>query len=130
MKTDAALREQLARILDWRDAHAGFDRAIQDIPVALRGRRPKVLPWSLWELLEHLRLTQRDILQFCVDPGYAERSWPDDYWPGRPDPPNSRAWSASIAAFRRDRASLQALARDPKIDLTFHIPHGSQQSYL
>jgi len=121
------VREQMARLLDWRDAHVPFERAVQGVPVALRGRRPKGLP-SLWELLEHLRICQRDILDFC-GPNYVERSWPDDYWPGRPAPPDARAWSRSIAAFREDLAALQTLARThPK--LTARIPHGSGQTYL
>jgi hypothetical protein len=127
---DAALREQLARLLDWSDAHVDFDRAIGDIPVGLRGRRARGLGRSPWELLEHLRLCQRDILEFCVDPRYRERTWPDDYWPKTAAPPGPRAWTGSIAAFRRDRAAMQALARTPALDLFARIPHGSGQTVL
>lgn len=127
---DGALREQLARLLDWSDAHVNFDRALAGVPVTLRGRRPKGMERSPWELLEHLRLCQRDILEFCVDPHYRERTWPDDYWPRTASPPNPRAWTASVAAFRRDLAALQALARKRTLDLFAQIPHGSGQTYL
>jgi uncharacterized damage-inducible protein DinB len=122
------VREQLARLLDWQDAHVSFERAVEGVPVALRGRRPKGLP-SLWELLEHIRLCQLDILDFCRDPNYAEKKWPDDYWPARAAPPDARAWSRSLAAYRRDLAALQALARG-RTKLTARIPHGSGQSTL
>ena len=87
-------------------------------------------PHSAWELVEHLRITQRDILDFCRDPNYVEPKWPDDYWPKSPEPPSERAWDESIAAFREDRAALEALAADGSIDLFAKIPHGSGQTYL
>lgn len=122
------VRDQLARLLEWQDAHVSFERAIEGIPVALRGRRPTGLR-SPWELLEHIRLCQQDILEFCRDPDYRERKWPDDYWPPRAAPPDARAWSRSVAACRRDLAALQTLARrHPR--LTARIPHGSGQTLL
>lgn len=130
MNSNDALRKQLADLLAWSDAHVDFDRAVRGIPKALRGRRPQGFAWSAWELLEHLRLTQRDILDFCRDPRYAERAWPDDYWPKRPAPPNAGAWQKTITAFRRDRATLQKLARNRRVDLFARIPHGSGQTYL
>ncbi|HEU5163634.1 MAG TPA: DinB family protein [Thermoanaerobaculia bacterium] len=128
--SDAALRQHLSRLLDWKDAHAGFDAAVADMPPALRGRRPEGLPHSTWELLEHLRLAQRDILEFCIDPNYRERSWPDDYWPPDASPPADDAWEKSIEAFRADRDALKKLATDEKVDLFAKIPHGSGQTYL
>ncbi|HEU4643226.1 MAG TPA: DinB family protein [Gemmatimonadaceae bacterium] len=124
------LRAQLSRFLDWRDAHVGFDRAVQDVPEQLRGATPDGLVHTPWQLLEHLRLTQRDILDFCRDPGYTEPRWPDDYWPPTPAPPSPAAWEQSIAAVRADRAALQRLATDEKVDLFAKIPHGSGQTYL
>ena len=127
---DAALRAQLRRLLDWQDAHAGFDAAVEGVPARLRGVRPEGSPHSPWELLEHLRLTQEDILDFCRNPAYAERTWPDDYWPRGAAPPTPEAWEESVAGFRRDRAALQQLAADPSIDLFATIPHGTGQTYL
>lgn len=123
-------REQLAKALDWREAHAGFEAAVDGLPPELRGTRPEGVPYSAWQLLEHLRLAQHDILDFCRDPSYAEKKWPDDYWPQDPAPPSSSAWDESVAAFRRDRDDMKRLATDPSIDLLATIPHGSGQTYL
>jgi len=128
--SEEALREQLVKLLDWKDAHVNYDQAVDGIPTDLRGQRPPGLAWSVWELLEHLRLTQRDILEFCVDSNYKEREWPKDYWPERPQPPSATAWATSIEGFRKDREAFGALARDPKLDLFAKIPHGSGQTYL
>ena len=127
---DDQLRRQLAQLLDWEDAHVGFDGAITGIPDALRGAQPSGLPYSPWQLLEHIRLTQRDLLEFCEDPAYRERHWPDDYWPQAPSPPSPEAWENSVAQVRRDRQALKALATDPALDLLASIPHGSGQTYL
>ena len=127
---DQALRAQVAAVLAWEDAHVGFDRAVAGVPVELRGRVPKGTPYSLWQLVEHLRLAQRDILEFCTDAHYKERRWPDDYWPVDPAPPSARAWSTSIKGYGQDRAALQALAANRRIDLFAQIPHGSGQTYL
>jgi hypothetical protein len=129
-KTSEVLRKQLARALDWEDAHVGFDGAVKGLPAGLRGRRPKGLPHSPWELLEHLRLVQWDLLDFCVNSDYAERRFPDDYWPKTVRPPRARSWNESIAAFRANRKALQALVLDQKIDLFARIPHGEGQTYL
>jgi hypothetical protein len=127
---DKALRATLGELLDWESAHVGFDTAVAAIPPKLRGTKPPRAPHSAWQLLEHLRLTQFDILDFCVNPGYEERKWPDDYWPPTAAPPSRAAWDESIAQFRRDRRALQKLAADSKVVLTARIPHGSGQTYL
>ena len=125
-----ALRAQLAGALAWHDANAGFDKALEGLAPELRGRRPEGLPYSAWRLLEHLRLTQRDILDFCRDPKYTEPHWPDDYWPKTDAPAAPSAWDESVAGFRRDREALQKLVADPAVDLFGKIPHGSGQTYL
>jgi hypothetical protein len=125
-----SLREHVVKLLSWEDAHVGFDAAAADLPAKLRGTAPAGLPYSPWQLIEHLRITQHDILDFCRNPGYQEMSWPRDYWPPQPTPPSPAAWDRSIEQFRRDRAELEALARDPAIDLGASIPHGSGQTYL
>jgi hypothetical protein len=125
-----ALREQLAKALAWSDAHVDFDGAVRGLPERLRGIRPKGLPYSAWQLVEHIRLAQSDILDFCRNPKYRAQNWPDDYWPARPAPPTRSAWSRSLAAFRADRRELQRLARNPRLDLFAKIPHGDGQTYL
>lgn len=128
--SDQALRAQLAAFLDWREAHTDFEAAVNGIPPDLRGAVPQGCPHSAWQILEHLRLAQEDILDFCLNPNYKEKAWPDEYWPASPAPPSAAAWDESVAAYRRDLAKLQALARDPDVDLFAKIPHGSGQTYL
>jgi len=130
MMDESAVRELLRKVLDWEDAHAGFDGAFAKLPAELRGRRPAGVPYSPWQLLEHLRITQHDILDFCVNPNYEEVRWPDDYWPPSAEPPSDAAWDESIERYRGDRRTLQDLSLDPAIDLTARIPHGSGQTYL
>jgi uncharacterized damage-inducible protein DinB len=130
MTPDRATRQQLAAALAWKEAHAGFDAAVAGIPPEARGTRPANLPYSAWQLLEHLRITQHDILDFCRNAGYEEMAWPDDYWPASPEPPDSSAWDESLRLYREDRAALQRLATDADIDLTSKIPHGDGQTYL
>ena len=130
MIDDSAVREHLAKLLAWEDAHVGFDKAVHGIPPALRGKRPSKLPYSPWQLVEHLRITQRDILEFCRNPEYQELKWPDDYWPAAAGPASSRKWAESIGQFRSDRELLQQLASDRSIELVARIPHGSGQTYL
>jgi uncharacterized damage-inducible protein DinB len=126
----STIREQLARVLTWEDAHTSFDSAVAGLPPRLRGTQPAGLPYSPWQLLEHLRITQHDILDFCRNPDYAELDWPDDYWPAGASPPDAEAWDNSVREFQRDRSTLQQLSSDPKIDLESRIPHGSGQTYL
>lgn len=130
MSVDAVLRDHLARLLSWEDAHAGYDTAVAGIASDLQGIRPEGLRHSAWEIVEHLRITQHDILDFCRDPAYRERDWPADYWPPAPAPPDPDAWEASLRAYREDRRALQQLATDPSVDLAARIPHGSGQTYL
>jgi DinB superfamily len=128
--SESEIRSQLARALDWDEAHAGFDRVVDGIAPEFRGQAPAGLPYSPWQLLEQLRLSQEDILDFCRNPDYRERRWPDEYWPPSPGPPDDDAWNRSIAAVRRDREALARLAEDPSLDLTAPLPHGSGQTLL
>ncbi|MEZ4699190.1 MAG: DinB family protein [Rhodothermales bacterium] len=128
--SDATLRDHLVRLLDWQDAHVSFDAAVAGIPPAFRGVRVEGAPHSAWELLEHLRIAQWDILDFCRNPAYTQPNWPADYWPAEPAPANDAAWETSVAAYRADRAAMKALAADPAIDLFAPIPHGAGQTYL
>ncbi len=129
MNQDTILRSHLKRILDWEDAHVGFDNAIKGIPPKLRGVKPQGLPYSPWQILEHIRICQYDILDFCRNPEYKERRM-EEYWPKTAAPPTTKAWNESIAAFRKDRDALKKLASDPRIDLFVEIPHGTGQTYL
>jgi uncharacterized damage-inducible protein DinB len=127
---DRALRRHVSRLLDWGDAHASFDAAVTGIPPSRRGVVPPELPHSAWQLVEHMRLAQADILEFCVARRYKEKPWPAGYWPRSAAPPNAAAWNAAIAGFRRDRRAVQRLARDRRIDLMAIVPNGTDQTYL
>jgi uncharacterized damage-inducible protein DinB len=129
MSAEADLRELLGRLLAWEDAHVGFDTAIADIPVSAHGAVPAGLPHSLWQLLDHLRRTQHDILDFCINPQYEELQWPADYWSRSAAPPSETAWDESVRQFEDDRSALQRLAANTGIDVTATIPHGSGQTY-
>src|SRR6266705_3422693 len=120
-----ALRTHLKRLLSWGDAHADLDAAVADLPPNVRGVTPPGLPYSPWQLLEHIRLTQADILAFCERPDYHAPHWPDDYWPRAAAPPDAKAWDASIAAFHRDRAALERMIADPACDLFAKVPAGT-----
>lgn len=129
MDRDHWLREHLKKLLDWEDAHISFDRAIDGIDPKKRGKVPSGHSHSPWQLLEHLRRCQFDILDFSRNSQYAEPSM-KDYWPSSAAPPDEGAWRESINAFRRDREDLKRLAMDTRIDLFARIPHGSGQTYL
>jgi len=129
MTTNDALRAHLKRLLDWQDAHVSFDAAVENVPPKLRGVRPRGVPHSLWQLVEHIRICQLDILEFCRNPNYAELE-PEDYWPRKSAPPTEDAWDDSITSYSRDRKALKKLATDPRLDLFAAIPHGTGQTYL
>ena len=125
-----ALRAQLARLLDWQEAHVDFDTAIAELPPPARGRTVDGVPHSIWQLVEHLRIAQHDILDFCVNTRYREMKWPDDYWPASTVPASAAAWDHSLEAYRRDRDAMKQLVLDEGIDLFATIPHGSGQTYV
>ena len=126
----APWRTIVASSLDWREAHATFDDAIAGLSAELRGRRPEHYPHSAWELVEHIRMAQADLIAFMQNASYAAPKWPDDYWPPTPAPPTARTWDESIAAVLRDRAELKAIATRSTLDLTATIPWGGGQTYL
>lgn len=125
-----SIREQLALAVGWHRAHVNFDDAVAGLAPPLRGRRARDVPHSIWELVEHVRRAQRDILDFCRTATYKQPTWPDDYWPNTTGPRSAAAWTASLTAFRRDRRALQRLVRDRSRALVAGVPHGTGQSYL
>ena len=127
----SGVRNHLVRVLDWEEAHVGFDKAVDGIPPDKRGARAPGFEHSPWQLLEHLRIAQDDILDFCVNSAYEHTmKWPDDYWPKDPAPPSEQAWTDSIAAFTRSREDMKRLAREIE-DLTAKVPTGkANHTYL
>jgi hypothetical protein len=122
MKNDKALRDHLLNLLRADSAHADFETAIKDIPPALRGQRPKGAAHSPWEVLEHLRITQSDILEFTRDPKHVSPDFPAGYWPATQAPPKESAWDQSVDAFRQDLAAIVGLVASESTDLFAEIP--------
>lgn len=113
-----------------KGAHLTFLDAVTDFPVALRGAKPSGVPHSAWQLIEHMRIAQQDILDFSRNPAYREKKFPDDYWPASAAPPSEEAWDASVRQFQSDLKELQVLFADTKNDLLAAIPHGKGQTLL
>ncbi|HUY94671.1 MAG TPA: DinB family protein [Terracidiphilus sp.] len=130
MDNQAALRHQLIENLKAGNAHTSFPDTVKDFPAELRGKRPKGSPHSPWELLEHMRIAQWDILEFSRDPDHVSPSFPDGYWPAEPEPPDEKAWDRSVNSFCTDLHSFCALIADESTDLYARLPHGSGQTIL
>ncbi|NMM47850.1 DinB family protein [Marinigracilibium pacificum] len=124
------LRFQLVKLLDWEGAHVNFETAIKGIPSGMRYIKHENYPYSIWELIEHMRISQFDILDFCINPDYKEMAWPDKYWPSDSNPKYENEWGKSIERFNDDLQMIKDLAQNSKIDLFTKIPHGDGQTYL
>ena len=125
-----SLRRHVENLLDMKGAHLSFKEAVADFPAALRGKKPAGAPHSAWELLEHMRLAQEDILDFSRNPQYREKKFPDDYWPPTPEPPDDAAWDRSVQQFQSDLKQMQELMADTKFDLLAKLAHGKGQTLL
>jgi len=125
---DKTLRKHLIDLLNAENAHAGFEAATKDVPPEVRGKRPKGAEHSLWEILEHLRIAQWDILEFTRDPKHVSPDFPSGYWPKSPEPPDAHAWEKSVAQFRRDHKAMVDLIADPATDLLKPLEHGTGQT--
>ena len=124
-------RAIVASSLDWEQAHSSLDNVLKGFPGELRGKKPSGLPHSAWEILEHIRITQRDLLDFLQNPDYKETlEWPKDYWPAALAPTSEKAWNESVSAWRKDRMAIERFTTASDLDLTSKIPHGTGQTYL
>ncbi len=120
---DQSLGDHLLHLLGGRGAHLTFEDAVADFPAELRGVRPRGSAHTAWQLLEHLRIAQWDILEFSRDPDHVSPTFPAGYWPPSEAPPDGAAWDASCAAFRRDLQAMRDLIADPEADLLAPLPH-------
>jgi hypothetical protein len=127
-----ALRAHLLELLRDGHAHITFEEATRDLPANLRGKTPREVPYSAWQLIEHMRLTQEDILRFSrnYDGSYESPDWPDGYWPSAGAPSADDGWESSLRAFRADRKAMQELVADPTQDLFAPFPWGEGQTLL
>src|SRR5580693_7356707 len=114
---DKSLRQHLVSLLQGGSAYATFDVIVASIPAKLRGKKPTAYPHSLWMLLEHLRIAQRDILEFSRNPKYVAPKWPEGYWPETEAPPTPAAWNMGVRDFRESLKAMEDLVKDPKTDL-------------
>ena len=121
---DAHLREQLVNALTKRQAHQTYDDVVADFPASHFNARPPNTAYSFWQLLEHIRITQWDILDYIENPGYQYRKFPDAYWPEAEAAADAAAWQRTIDETRADLRSLVKIVRDPARDLMGQIPHG------
>ncbi|HEU5351599.1 MAG TPA: DinB family protein [Terracidiphilus sp.] len=129
-KSEAQLRQQVVDLLASGHAHATFEAVVRDFPAGLRGKRPRGAKHSAWQVLEHLRIAQWDILEFSRDAKHVSPKWPEGYWPRTAAPPEAKAWEKSVRAFLRDRKAMCALVADEAKDLHAKIPHGDGQTLL
>lgn len=132
MDTMTSLRDHVVRLLRGGQAYDTFDAIVGEFSPDLRGVVPPGAERSAWEILEHLRLSLRDILDFSrnEDGSYVEQPWPEGYWPSTSAPPDAGAWDATVAAFLDDRAALEALVQDSAQDLFRPFPWGDGQTLL
>ncbi len=120
---DNVIRQQLEGLVRGEGAHVSVDGSLEGLPEALRGRVPDGLAHSAWQLLEHMRIAQEDLLQYALDPDWTSPSWPDGYWPADPRPASDAAWQDSVRAFERGRELALSLVRDAERDLTAPLAH-------
>jgi hypothetical protein len=130
MAESDALRQHLLDLLRGRNAHADFDAVMADFPSRLRGVKPPGAPYTGWQLLEHMRIAQSDILEFSRNAKHKSPPWPEGYWPKTEAPPSAASWNNSLRSFRADLKAMAKLIADKKTDLFARIPHGSGQTIL
>jgi hypothetical protein len=127
---DQKLREQLIRLLDSHEAHASWEQVLRSVPPEIRGKKPERAPHTPWQLLEHMRIAQWDILEFSRSAAHVSPDFPEGYWPDSAEPPDDGAWERSVESFRAGLEEMKALVRRDSSDLQARIPHGSGQTLL
>lgn len=127
---DAALREQLVALLKGGQAHATLSDAVAHFPADRIGERPAGTPYSAWQLVEHIRITLHDILEFATNSEYVELEWPSGYWPKNGGPAKDESWDATVKAIHADVKSFEALVHSPDSNLYATIPWGKNGETL
>ena len=130
MDNDKGLRDHLLYLLRGGGAHIDFETVIADFPIELINRRVEGIPYTAWQLLEHMRIAQWDILEFSRSPKHVSPAWPAGYWPAEDLIPDGEAWHRSVEAFRADLKEMEKLVEDSGTDLFAPIPHGEGQTIL
>jgi hypothetical protein len=127
---DAGLRKHLIDLLKGGSAHVQFMDALEEFPPNKRGTFAPGLPHTGWQLLEHARIAQWDIVEFSRDPKHVSPGFPEGYWPKTPGPPADAEWDKSVQSFQHDLNEMVALVQNPRTDLFSNIPHGDNQTIL
>lgn len=131
MSTDKALREHLLYLLGGGGAHIGFEDVVKDFPVEIINRKAANVPYTPWQVLEHMRIAQRDILEFSRNSAHVSPPWPEGYWPAASDAvADEAAWNKSVEAFRSDLEEVKRLVELPATDLFAPVEHGTGQTIL
>jgi hypothetical protein len=130
MDRDRGLREQVVGLLGGENAHMGFGAAVADFPEGRINERAPNVEYSFWHLIEHLRLTQLDILNYLKQADYREPAWPAEYWPAAEARTTKAGWDESVAAFQRDLDELIAIVSDPATDLFGSVPSNAGHTVL
>ncbi|HZU32466.1 MAG TPA: DinB family protein [Candidatus Angelobacter sp.] len=130
MKKPDPLRQHVTNLLTKAEAHVDLSSSIQDFPSELRGVKPEGAPHTPWQLLEHIRIAQWDILEFSKDAKHKSPKWPDEYWPKTEAPPNDQAWDKSVKQILADLKEISDLVNNPEVDLLAPIPNGDGQTLL
>jgi len=130
MKNTDPIRRHISNLLTRAEAHIDMREALKNFPSKLRGSKPEGGPHTPWQLLEHIRIAQWDILEFSRSAKHKSPKWPDEYWPKTEVPPNAKAWDKSVKQVLANLEAMQELIADPKRDLTGKIPHGGGQTLL
>ena len=130
MENDKSLREHVLYLLKGDGAHLDFDATVKDMPSDLQGKRPKGGAHSPWEILEHLRIAQWDILEFSRNPKHVSPEFPAGYWPSAQTPPDEKAWNKSVKAFRADLKAMADLVANEATDLLTPLSHGDGKTIL
>jgi len=130
MKETDSIRQHVVDLLKSNHAHADLEAAVKGLPGNLRGAKPQGAEHTAWQLLEHIRIAQWDILEFSRNPKHVSPAWPDGYWPKTEAPPSAAAWNKSLQDYRTDLAALEKLITSKKTDLVAKIPHGTGQTIL
>lgn len=130
MSDEDVLRQQLLALLDGGNAHMGFEDALADFPIAFVNSRPPNVTYTPWHLIEHLRISQWDILEFVRNPNHVSPKWPEGYWPHPDATADAKMWEQSISTFSEDLQSVKMLVQDRSVDLSAELPHAPGYTIL
>lgn len=128
MNTDKLLREAITNYLENPHTHKTLEEIVKDFPEKLINTVPDGVPYSFWQMLEHIRVSQFDMVDFIQNPNYKEMKWPEDYWPGKNEMATKQIWDNAVKQYSEDLKTLQKIVNDPESDLFAPIKHGNGQT--